>query len=378
MTDDSKDFRAEVIAFLDHHLPPEDRFVHHRLEMMTRGSAARWQALLAQKGWSVPHWPREHGGAGWSFAQHRIWREECAKAGVPLASGFGPNMIGPILIARGTPEQQAEHLPPIVSGQRFWCQGYSEPGSGSDLASLRTRAVRDGDDYVVDGQKLWTTQAHWADWMFCLVRTDDSARPQAGITFLLIDMTSPGISVRPIRSIDGLHHLNEVWFDSVRVPLHNRIGEEGEGWTIAKQLLGHERYSIANVAGCRVELAQLRDFAARQADCKEFEAQFASLELRLDALAALESSLLTGHGNAVRGPAALKLLGTELAQDIAELGVFLAGPAALPMPDGSGQPVSANGIMGERIAANFLFSRAHTIYGGTSEVQRGLLARNLA
>ena len=382
MTAEDTDFRREVRAFLDAELPPERRFTHHRLEMMTADTARGWQAVLARRGWSVPHWPVEHGGCDWTPEQRRVFIEETAAAGVPLTSGFGTSMIGPILIACGTPEQQAEHLPPIVAGERLWCQGYSEPGAGSDLSSLRTRARRDGEDYVVDGQKLWTTQAHWADWMFCLVRTDASGRPQQGITFLLIDMTTPGITVRPIASIDGLHHLNEVFFDGVRVPAANRIGAEGEGWQIAKQLLGHERQSIARVAASRVELAQLRIWAAPGGgfvdppiDDPVIAARFVDLEQRLDALAALEESLETGAGNADRGAAALKLLGSELAQDIAELGIRIAGPAALPMPRDDRAPASAYGVEGERAAANFLFSRAHSIYGGTSEIQRTIIAR---
>lgn len=371
-------------AFLDDALPPEHRFTHHRLEMMTKQSARQWQATLATRGWSVPHWPIAHGGTGWTDEQHKIFIEECSSAGVPLTSGFGSNMIGPIILARGTDAQRHEHLPHIVNGSRLWCQGYSEPGAGSDLAALRTRARLDEDHYVVDGQKLWTTQAHWADWMFCLVRTDSSGRKQEGITFLLIDMTSPGIEVRPIRSIDGLHHLNEVFFDGVRVPVSNRIGGEGEGWQIAKELLGHERQSIAKVAASRVELAQLRHWAGPDGgfrnppiDEPAINARFVELERRVDALAALEWALTTGDPQPGRSAGALKLLGSELAQDIAELAIYVAGPEALPMPDGSAWAVSCNGLDGERATANFLFARAHSIYGGTSEVQRTLIARTV-
>lgn len=373
------EFRAEVRAFLDGELPRDQRFVHHRLEMMTKDAALGWQRKLAKRGWSVPHWPVEHGGTDWSAAERAIFTDEMAAAGPPLTSGFGPNMIGPILIACGTDEQRKQHLPPIVAGERLWCQGYSEPGSGSDLASLRTRARLDGDDYVVDGQKLWTTHAHWADWMFCLVRTDSSGRPQQGITFLLIDMRTPGIEVRPLRSIDGLHHLNEVFFTGVRVPVANRIGGEGDGWQIAKQLLGHERQSIARVAASRVDLEQIKDMLTRdpEGDDPEIAARLESLEHRLIGIAALETALASGVGHPDRGAAALKLLGSELQQDIAELGVRVAGIAALPMPDGSGEPVSVNGIGGERATANFMFSRSHSIYGGTSEVQRTIVSKTL-
>ena len=379
MTSADVEFRREVRAFLDAELPVERCFTHHRLEMMTSDSARNWQAALAKRGWSVPHWPVEHGGTDWSRAQRRIFVEECAAAGVPLASGFGTHMIGPILIACGNPAQQAEHLPPIVAGERLWCQGYSEPGAGSDLSALRTRARRDGDIYVVDGQKLWTTQAHWADWMFCLVRTDATGRPQQGISFLLIDMRTPGITVRAIHSIDGLHHLNEVFFEDVRVPVANRIGADGEGWQIAKQLLGHERQSIARVAASRAELAELRDWAKTDdvIDDPIIAAHFVELENRLNGLAALEDLLEAGGGNVQRGAGAIKLLGSELTQDIAELGIRIAGPAALPMPRDDGQPASAYGLAGERAAANFLFARAHSIYGGTSEIQRTIIAKTL-
>lgn len=384
MTASDESFRADVRDFLDEVLPSEQRFATHRLEMMTQASARNWQATLAARGWSVPHWPVQYGGADWSAEQHQIFTEECVAAGAPLASGFGNNMIGPIIIARGSEEQKAKHLPPIVHGERLWCQGYSEPGAGSDLAALRTRAVLDGDHYVVDGQKLWTTQAHWADWMFCLVRTDASGRPQQGITFLLIDMTSPGIDVRPIQSIDGLYHLNEVYFDSLRVPVANRIGNEGEGWQIAKELLGHERQSIAKVAASRVELARLRHWAGPKGGFIDpplhdpvIKTRFIELERRIDALASLERAMIGAAEQSGHGAGSLKLLGSELAQDISELAIRVAGPAALPMPDGSGVAVSCNGTLGEQAAANFLFARAHSIYGGTSEVQRTLIARTV-
>lgn len=380
MTGSDEAFRAEVRAFLDEELPPARRFVAHRLEMMTQASARGWQAALAKRGWSVPNWPVEFGGTGWSAARSAIFVDECTAAGAPLTSAFGTSMIGPILIARGTDAQRRDHLQPIVTGERLWCQGYSEPGAGSDLAALRTRATLDGDHYVVDGQKLWTTQAHWADWMFCLVRTDASGRPQNGISFLLIDMKSPGIEVRPIRSIDGLHHLNEVFFDGVRVPVANRIGAEGDGWQVAKELLGHERQSIANVAASRVALAELRHWAGPDSGFltppinePAIAIRLVELERRLSGLAALERT----EGYPGRGAGSLKLLGSELAQDIAELAIRIAGPEALPMPDGTGTPVSSNGLAGEEAAANFLFARAHSIYGGTSEVQRTLIARTV-
>lgn len=371
-------FRVEVRAFLDRALPREKRHVASRLETMTQELARWWQRTLADQGWALAHWPKELGGPGWPPGQLRIFAEESAYAGAPLISPFGPVMVGPIIAAHGTAAQKAEHLPAIARGERLWCQGYSEPGAGSDLALLRTRAVRDGEVYRVTGQKIWTTQAHWADWIFCLVRTDDSGRRQEGITFLLIDMRSPGITVRPIRSIDGLHHLNEVFFDDVAVPTANRIGEDGAGWAIAKQLLGEERSSIADVAGSRVELDRYRALAREGRNPAisrpAIAARFAELDRRLATLAALELSPVS-HAASARHAAMLKLLGSELSQDIAELGIRVLGPAALPMPDGSGQPVSLLGRAGEEAAASFLFGRAHSIYGGTSEVQRSLIAK---
>ena len=259
-TTDHDAFRQQVRSFLQDSLTPELRKAASRGLAISREAGTKWHSLLHEKGWIVPEWPTEYGGTGWDVTQKHIFDEECALAGAPMLQPFGVGMVGPVIYSFGTQEQKDRHLPGILDGSTWWCQGYSEPGSGSDLASLKTQAVRDGDEYVVNGQKIWTTNAHMADWIFALVRTDNEDKPQRGISFLLIDMNTPGIEVRPIVSIDGFHHLNEVYFTDVRVPVANRIGDENKGWTYAKFLLGHERTGIAGVAGSTLAVETLRRF----------------------------------------------------------------------------------------------------------------------
>lgn len=282
---DDERLRSEVRAFLETNVPVAMRFRFDTIERQAKEAAGWVQKALHSKGWSVPNWPKAHGGPGWTPVQQTIFHAECARVGAPLPSQFGPIMIGPVIYTFGTDVQKAQHLPGIRDGSVFWCQGYSEPGSGSDLASVKTRAVRDGDDYVVNGQKIWTTQAQWADWIFCLVRTDPTAKPQLGISFLLIDMRTPGITVKPIISIDGLHHLNEVFFTDVRVPVGNLVGAENQGWTYAKFLLANERAGLAGTAHLRVLLDHLRiratDMAAAgSVDFSDFAHQFVELPFR--------------------------------------------------------------------------------------------------
>jgi len=384
--DDLTAFRAEVRAFLDAELPPEKRFVADSFANADKGLTQWWQQTKAKRGWGAAAWPVEYGGCAWPVAKRRIFADECTMAGAPASSPFGLTMVGPVIYTFGDDAQKAEHLPHIVNGTRFWCQGYSEPGAGSDLASLKTRAVRDGDDYVVNGQKTWTTQGHWADWIFCLVRTNTEVKEQQGISFLLIDMNTPGISVRPIRTIDGEHHLNEVFFSDVRVPVANRVGNENDGWTYAKFLLGNERAGIAGVARTRGDLARLRAWAS---DRDAFVAppihdpviaqRLAALELRLAKLAAIEARALEApsqSAEAMRLAAPLKLLGSELSQDVAELAVDIAGPGALPRP--AETIVHGYGAEGEHAMTSYLFGRAQSIYGGTSEVQKNILAKMMA
>lgn len=383
---DYEDFRAEVRKFLAEKLPDDLRFVADNFANGDKASVERWQKICAEQGWGAPSWPKEYGGCAWDIEQRRIWSDECALAGAPMKSPFGLTMVGPVIYTFGTEEQKAEHLPHIINGTRFWCQGYSEPGAGSDLASLKTRAIRDGDHYVVNGQKTWTTQGHWADWIFCLVRTNTEVKQQQGISFLLIDMNTPGIEVRPIRTIDGMHHLNEVFFSDVRVPVSNLVGEENNGWTYAKFLLGNERAGIAGVARTRGDLAKLREFAGSSENFVDpplndprIQARFADLEQRLAKLSALEARALsspTQSADGMRLSAPLKLLGSELSQDVAELAVDLAGPGALPRPGEDAE--HPYGAFGEVAMTSYLFGRAQSIYGGTSEVQKNILAKMMA
>src|SRR5487761_458923 len=257
-------FRLEVRSFVEHSLPSDIRervlgFMH-----LPRADYVRWQGILHEKGWGAPGWPREHGGTGWTATQRVIVEEECFAAGAPRQMPFGLSMVGPVLIAFGSAAQQTRFLPRILTLVDWWCQGYTEPGAGSDLASLSTRAVRQGESYLVSGQKTWTSFAHWADWIFCLVRTRAEGKPQEGISFLLIDMRSPGVRVRPIRTLDRGADVCEVFFDDVAVPAGNLVGEENRGWTIAKYLLGHERATIAGVGMCKRLLGRLKHHACRQ------------------------------------------------------------------------------------------------------------------
>src|ERR1043166_9160972 len=257
-------FRAEVRAFIDANLPADIRDKVLNGKRMKKDDWVRWHKILHKKGWVAHTWPKQFGGPGWNVAQQNIFEEQCADAGAPMTLPFGLRMVAPVIMAFGSPEQQQHYLPRILDGTDWWCQGYSEPGSGSDLASLKTRAERRGDKYIVNGQKTWTTLAQHADWIFCLVRTATDVRAQEGISFLLIDMKSPGVSVRPIIMLDGEHEINEVWFENVEVPVANRVGEENKGWTYAKYLLGHERTGNAGVGYCKRGLKQLKKIAAQQ------------------------------------------------------------------------------------------------------------------
>lgn len=384
--EDLESFRAEVRAFLDAELPPEKRFAADGFANASKELTAWWQGVRAKRGWGAPGWPKQYGGCEWSLAKKRIFADESTKAGAPSYSPFGITMVAPVIYTFGTEEQKAEHLPHILDGTRFWCQGYSEPGAGSDLASLKTRAIRDGDHYVVNGQKTWTTQGHWADWIFCLVRTNTEVKQQNGISFLLIDMNTPGIEVRPIRTIDGMHHLNEVFFTDVRVPVENLVGNENDGWTYAKFLLGNERAGIAGVTRTSGDIARLREWAASTEHFVDppindprIAQRLDDLEQRLAKLAALEARALESPSQsmeAMRLVAPLKLLGTELSQDVSELALDIAGPAALPRP--AENRVHPYGQEGEHAMSVFLFGRAQSIYGGTNEVQKNILAKMMA
>jgi len=347
--------------------------------------------LLHAHGWGAPAWPEAFGGCGWNAVEQFIFEEEAAMAGAPRTLPFGVKMVAPVIIAFGNDAQKRHYLPRILSGQDWWCQGYSEPGAGSDLASLKMHAQRDGDHYIVNGQKTWTTLGQYANWIFCLVRTDPHAKPQRGISFLLIDMQSPGVSVRPIITMDGAHEVNEIWFDQVRVPRHNLVGEENKGWTCAKFLLGHERANIAGIGIAKRELSRLK-YTASQTQSRGqsllrdplFATRIAQIEIDLMALEITNLRVLSAEkeGHAP-GPEAslLKIRGTEIQQSISELLVQASGPYALQLrreamtADFHGElagPAQAVGL-----AAGYLNLRKLSIYGGSNEIQKNIIAQML-
>ena len=335
-----------------------------------------WEQKLASKGWLAYTWPTEYGGPGWTATQRYIFDTERALAGGLPLSPFGLSMLAPVLMAFGNDEQKQRYLPKIAGGEEIWCQGYSEPGSGSDLASLKTGAKLQGGDYVVNGQKIWTTQAHWADFMFCLVRTQPDVPKQQGISFLLIDMKSPGIEIRPITTIDGHHHLNEVFLTNVKVPQENLVGKEGQGWTIAKYLLTHERTSIAGVADSKREIQSLKETIARDPQLRDDPfAQRRIVELEIDLLA-LEYTNLRTLDRAAKGQppgpesSGLKIKGTEMQQAISEVQLNYGGYDGLPWQATTGaEPVYA------MASQRYNFLRASTIYGGSNEIQKNVLAK---
>lgn len=383
-------FRLEVREFLRTNLPTDLAGKPRASVRSVRADLERWQRILNDKGWAAPYWATEHGGTGWSVLQRLVFDEECVAAGAPTQDGFAQKLLGPVLNEFASPEQKAEHMPGIFSGTRLWCQGFSEPGSGSDLASLRTRAERDGDDYVVNGQKIWTSYAHDADWIFLLVRTDPEAKKQAGISFLLVDMKTPGITVRPVRSIDDCHHLNETFFDNVRVPVANRVGAEGDGWKITKFLLNNEHATAADLPILRRYLIQLRTFAMSRAaggktliERHEFLLRLARLEAEVNAIAMMVKRVATleqDHSPAAHAMGSmLKIRGTELQQRMSEFMIETLGDdGALAYPDPHAdtdiEPMPRQGT-GRGVATDMFFRRASTIYGGTSEVQRGIIAK---
>jgi alkylation response protein AidB-like acyl-CoA dehydrogenase len=379
-SDSDAAFRESVRAFCREHVPdgapPRD----------VRSDQTAWKRALIARGWQAYRLPADAGGTNWSAAEKFIWERETSARGLPSQlPGMGVAMIGPILAGFGSPEQKAQHLPPILSDRVRWCQGYSEPGSGSDLASLRTAAVHDGPDYVVTGEKIWTSNAHEADWMFGLVRTSSEGKKQAGITFLLIDMRSPGVAVHPIVTIDGQHHLNRVTFDGVRVPEANRIGSEGQGWTVAKGLLTHERTGLAFVS-LSLHLARNLRGAARElsADTPDFLRRVTDLETELRALEVTELRTLADSTNgAAPGVQSsfLKLKGTIIVQAFTEMFVEAAGPYAAPwLPEiaHAGSNLEPVGPMWAHLETiRYLNGRAASIAGGSDEVQRDIVAKHV-
>ena len=385
-----KAFRAEVREFVAARLPSD---IRRRVEgglALGREDYVTWHRILYERGWAAPAWPREHGGPGWTPVQRYLFDSEIAAADAPRVMPFGVSMVGPVIFTFGDDAQKARFLPRILSADDWWCQGYSEPGAGSDLAGLRTRAVRDGDDYVVTGQKTWTTSAQWADWIFCLVRTDpDAPKPQQGISFLLIDMRSPGVEVRPIVTIDGGQEVNDVFFDAVRVPARNLVGEENKGWTYAKFLLSFERAGIADVGRSRKQLARLKHVARSEktnglplAGDHRFREKIAAVEIDLLALEFTELRALSRRA-AGKEPGTeaniLKIRGTEVQQRLTELHLEAVGAYANPyIPDAlrdgwNEEPVGPD--YAASAAPRYFNWRKASIYGGTNEIQKGILAK---
>ncbi|HEY0061682.1 MAG TPA: acyl-CoA dehydrogenase family protein [Telluria sp.] len=380
-------FRDHVRAFLDAKLPADLQQKVRKHLRLSREDYVRWHKILAEQGWVAPGWPAEFGGPGWTPVQRHLFDEECARAGTPPILPFGVNMVAPVIMAFGSAEQKAHFLPRILSCEDWWCQGYSEPGSGSDLASLKTSAVRDGEHYIVNGQKTWTTLAQHADMIFCLVRTDATVRKQEGISFLLIDMKTPGVTVRPIIMLDEDHEVNEVFFDNVRVPVANLVGQENRGWTYAKYLLGHERTGIAAVGRSKRELAFLKRYAGRQTKNGHslmadplFAAKVATLEIELMALEMTVLRVLAQEHKAP-GPEAsvLKVRGTEIQQTLTELMVEAAGPMAVPFDPAYLESETAHSAAGDDdgapLAGYYFNFRKTSIYGGSNEIQRNIITQ---
>jgi len=379
-------FRDEVRGWLNANLPQDLREKVARYEELGREDLLRWHRILAKKGWVAPAWPKEWGGTGWNVVQRYIFEEECGFAGTPPLIPFGLAMCGPVLLRFGTEAQKKRFLPRIYDGDDFWCQGYSEPGSGSDLASLKTKAVREGDHYVVNGQKIWTTLGHFADWIFCLVRTDSNmAKKQEGISFLLIDMKTPGITVRPLILMDGGHEVNEVFFDDVKVPVENLVYEEGKGWTVAKYLLGHERMNTGRIGASKRELAKLKEFAAQQpgddgrplSEDVRFRDRVSRVEVELMALEITNLRFLDQMRRSGQPPGAdvsmLKIKGTEIQQALTELMMQAVGPLAQPVAPANGGPDFDEFLGG--LAPRYCNFRKTTIYAGSNEIQRNIISK---
>jgi alkylation response protein AidB-like acyl-CoA dehydrogenase len=379
-------FRTEVRDWVRANLPSELSNKVHQGLRLSRDDMQRWARILGAKGWLGWGWPKEFGGPGWNAVQRHLFEEELALAGAPRVVPFGPIMVAPVIMAFGSPEQQRRFLPGIASGEVWWSQGYSEPGSGSDLASLKCRAERRGDYYLVNGQKTWTTLGQYGEWIFCLVRTSNEGKPQTGISFLLIDMKSPGVSVRPIVLLDGEPEVNEVWFDNVEVPADNLVGEENKGWTYAKHLLSHERTNIADVNRSKRELERLKRLAQQQGlwDDTRFRDQIALLEVDLIALEMLVLRVLSAQSSGKQSldiAGLLKIRGSEIQQRTTELMMLAGGPDTLPYlreaMDAGWQGDYAGPAQLLPLAGHYFNFRKASIYGGSNEVQRNIVAQTL-
>jgi alkylation response protein AidB-like acyl-CoA dehydrogenase len=391
-TPEEQQFREDIRAWVKDNLPADISHKVHNALRLSRDDMQRWGKILGKKGWLGHGWPKQFGGPGWNAVQKHLFEEECALAGAPRVVPFGPVMVAPVIMAFGNAEQQQRFLPGIASGEVWWSQGYSEPGSGSDLASLKTRAERQGDKYIVNGQKTWTTLGQYGEWIFCLVRTSTEGKPQTGISFLLIDMKSPGVTVRPMRLLDGECEVNEVFFDNVEVPAENLIGEENKGWTYAKHLLSHERTNIADVNRAKRELERLKRIARPKASgtTPAFRDEIAKLEVDVVALEMLVLRVLSAEKsgkNSLDIAGLLKIRGSEIQQRYSELMMLAAGPYSLPLI----QEAMEAGWQGDAVAARWAASPAEwwpmrrwptyfnmrktTIYGGSNEVQRTIVSQ---
>jgi len=393
LTADEIAFRDEVRQFFRENYPAELRRKQDEGVPLTRADTIEWQKLLNEKGWFAVNWPVEYGGTGWSPVQKYLFANEMAAVNAPTIIPFGVSMVGPVIYTFGSAEQKARFLPGILASDVWWCQGYSEPGSGSDLASLKTRAERDGDHYVVNGTKTWTTLGHLADWIFCLVRTSsDVARRQEGISFLLVDMQTPGVTVKPIITIEGDHEVNEVHFENVRVPVENLVGEEGKGWTYGKVLLQHERTNTAGVARSQYRLNRLRAKAAEShhgapplLEDRNFARKLAATEIELKALEYTDLRTLAAVATGkAPGPESsiLKIKGTEVQQSLDALFVEAAGYYALPyVPDQYTLDFPAGERIGEgdetKSSLRYFNNRKATIYAGSNEIQKNIIAKHV-
>jgi alkylation response protein AidB-like acyl-CoA dehydrogenase len=384
-TTEEENFRQEVRSWVHAHLPKDIAHKVHNALHLTRDDMQNWAKILGKKGWLGHAWPTQFGGPGWNAVQKHLFEEECALAGAPRVVPFGPVMVAPVIMAFGTPEQQKRHLPGIASGDVWWSQGYSEPGAGSDLASLKCKAERVGDKFIVNGQKTWTTLGQYGEWIFCLVRTSSDGKPQTGISFLLIDMASKGVRVRPIKLLDGECEVNEVWFDNVEVPAENLVGEENKGWNYAKYLLAHERTNIADVNRSKRELERLKKIAKLEGVYNDtrFKDEIAKLEVDVVALEMMVLRVLSAEKAGKQSldiAGLLKIRGSEIQQRYSELMMLAAGPYAVPllheaMEAGWQGDYPGSAVHCAPLASTYFNMRKTTIYGGSNEVQRNIVSQ---
>ena len=385
-TPEEQQFRTEIRSWVAANLPKDLAHKVHNDLNLTRDDMQNWAKILGKKGWLGHGWPKAFGGPGWNAVQRHLFEEECARAGAPRVVPFGPVMVAPVIMAFGNEKQQQQHLPGIASGEVWWSQGYSEPSSGSDLASVKCKAEKVGDKYIVNGQKTWTTLGQYGEWIFCLVRTSNEGKPQTGISFLLIDMKSKGVTVRPIVLLDGDAEVNEVWFDNVEVPAENLIGEENKGWTYAKHLLSHERTNIADVNRAKRELERLKRIAKAEGvyDDLRFRDEIAKVEVDVIALEMMVLRVLSAEKsgkNSLDVAGLLKIRGSEIQQRYSELMMLAAGPYALPLV----REAMEAGWQGDHVgaahcaplASTYFNMRKTTIYGGSNEVQRNIVSQTV-